>query len=562
MNTLLLILSIFMSSHSDDRNDVLFNTSSIAFPVMNSHKHFPTGIESLDEPSYDAISLLLDQNNSAGVLGSDSVEFTKVKWSSVIESIPGITLQTLTVDRTIPHGTSSPIIIYDQINERILLVYKVEHKAWMVEKGAEVGTMFSLSKDEWIRNGIAWTPEADGSYLVWHRGIGAVSLYDKDFRLQKVLLDEEDRRSFVSVAFFSGPEGTLYNVGGYGLWEYKNLVLRFNRDKADWEVMPARSGQIPEPAQQGYGAVSASGKIYYLIQAEREGRTMIFYEYDLESGHWTQYFEIDLDVPLSKESILMDNSSFNIYDAETHTIIVQILVLVDGTPQPHLLLIQPRSQTVKLINVEILGINPNKLTHWKKTEDDKWVLVSLRPTQQMIVDLLEFDTESILRLATPQKVYSNSINPLLYFLMIVGGFVLVTLVVTTIGNRKRRLKKPEWLHPKLHEAVILTKSGENMTVRIGGKVHDLGADQAYHSLWTLIHTAVIEGRSELPITTVDDVLFKNLKQLPQKTRLRYKYIHIINKESGKTLLEIKRSKVDQRFKVLSISLNDFRVEEE
>ncbi len=51
-------------------------------------------------------------------------------------------------------------------------------------------------------------------------------------------------------AYFFSHKGNLYLIGGYGYWQTKSIITKFNFNSGDWEIVTT-SGQIPKGIDQG-----------------------------------------------------------------------------------------------------------------------------------------------------------------------------------------------------------------------------------------------------------------------------------------------------------------------
>lgn len=469
----------------------------------------------------------------------------------------GFWSQSLLLDLYMRDILTHPEIHYNQLTHQLFLFFKSRSAVWRMDRDSTIPKVIEFRDLDMSRYSVVWTKEGGGSLLFWNRGIGGVHLYDSDLKLKRVLLDEDDRRAFESGALMTDRDGTLYNVGGYGLWEYRNQVLKFNRVDSRWDEIHSEGGAPPEPRQRGLGVISAKGTIYFLWVSDMEEGVVSLHEFNVNERIWHKKFDIRTGLPLV-ESTFGDAASLNLYDPETHRLIVPIRLMDGGVLRSYLMTIRPDLATAGLFDLRSIGADLVRINLWHSPETKRWVMVGQRQIQQVMVDIIEFDAEAMESRALPLQVTGELQRRLMMVLPVL--IALFSIVAVREVLRRKRRSRGASMGLSDERLVQLSASEQVPSVRIKGKIHDLGADVAYQNLWRLIRSSVEVGRPEIPVIEVDEHLFLKLKQASQQTRLRNRYINVINKEAGTTLLQIKRSQVDRRFKVLGIDLSQFSIQ--
>ena len=82
----------------------------------------------------------------------------------------------------------------------------------------------------------------------------------------------------------------IFLIGGYGYWQTKSIITKFNFNSGDWELVNT-TGQQPDGIDQGTYFID-NNKLYVFdfisreINTQREKRNNNLYELDLESFNW------------------------------------------------------------------------------------------------------------------------------------------------------------------------------------------------------------------------------------------------------------------------------------
>ena len=118
-----------------------------------------------------------------------------------------------------------------------------------------------------------------GGGLLYEFSDGSISRIDRSF----------PHRNQYGAYFFSYKEN-IYLIGGYGYWETKSIITKFNFNNGDWEIVNT-SGQRPDGLDQGTYFLS-DGKLYVFdfltreISTQKEKRNENLYVLNLESFNW------------------------------------------------------------------------------------------------------------------------------------------------------------------------------------------------------------------------------------------------------------------------------------
>jgi hypothetical protein len=101
-----------------------------------------------------------------------------------------------------------------------------------------------------------------------------------------------------------------------------------------------------------------------------------------------------------------------------------------------------------------------------------------------------------------------------------------------------------------------------LSVFVNGSRFKISEDQAIKELWKVITELAESGEQSILISEIDQRIYPDQSHPSQNTRNRKKLIKIINAACGFDLISEERSKIDKRYKVLSIQIDKISVNAE
>ena len=134
-----------------------------------------------------------------------------------------------------------------------------------------------------------------GGGLLYTFSNGSITRIDRSF----------PHRNQFGAHFFSHKEN-IYLIGGYGYWQTKSIITRFNFNSGDWELVNTK-GQQPEGIDQGTYYLERN-KLYVFdfisrkINTQKEKRNNNLYVLDLESFNWKKLGVINNEITSSTQN--------------------------------------------------------------------------------------------------------------------------------------------------------------------------------------------------------------------------------------------------------------------
>ena len=223
-------------------------------------------------------------------------------------------------DREIPIGITTSIA-FNPVTESIYFLHNPSGRLIESTRHGETRTLDTLSfefSDEYHFMAV----QQDGRHIYfWERGLGQVYEYD----LQEMDLSHHSDTDVSKYMFYHGAfvdaKDRIFARGGYGFWEYRGLLLKYDPIKTEWVL---ESRDFPSQTVYGYPNelwnAPEMNRFNYLIKSRHQYLDEDFYEvgyYDLNAQRWIIQKEFMIrealpftsSRPLKKKSYYRDPTS-------------------------------------------------------------------------------------------------------------------------------------------------------------------------------------------------------------------------------------------------------------
>ena len=227
-------------------------------------------------------------------------------------------------------------------------------------------------------------------------------------------------------AYFFSHKDNLYLIGGYGFWQTKSIITKFNFNSGDWEVVTA-FGQSPEGIDQGTFFIK-DDNLYvfdFLTRAsnnQKEKKNDNLYVLNLESFVWKK---LGVTNPLIRsENQFKGAKRFFRFDDK---------LLFSYLDNPEFFLADFESNTLKKIKDEVLFYKSGGHSVIKKNNLIGAIQNSL--TGDIIVE--SFDISSLISSESDSKLYLYRDTEEFYnYLYFAFSFLAILIVVLMIYYNK------------------------------------------------------------------------------------------------------------------------------
>ena len=281
-----------------------------------------------------------------------------------------------------------------------------------------------------------------GMLFKFNESSGAIKRIDRSFA----------HRNQYSGYFFSHNKN-LYLLGGYGFWETKSLLTKFNFSSGEWDYIPT-TGQAPEGIDRGAFLIKndklyAAGFVSRNSNNQKENREDNLYVLSLPTStsigesmasdtfNWEKKGVLNpllLNAPitaLNKDWVYKDNLLINILD------------------DPNLYLINPTENTIQTIPNDLLLYKSGGKSIMKNTE----IISTVSNSATGSVSMASFDINGIENNPNISEEYLYRSSDNFYDFLIFGAILLVSIIIFlwvffSYSNKNYFLINDEIIHSK------------------------------------------------------------------------------------------------------------------
>lgn len=409
------------------------------------------------------------------------------------------------------------------------------------------------------------------SIYFWENGIGMVHRYD----IATNTMIREDtshrHRTMFSHAPFLSEGNFIYAIGGYGYWEMRNFLIRYEPEFGQWEKVPSVNDDVVIRSWGGLLYKIGDTFYYFVDETENERddhRRTYAYRFEMNSGLWNRERELESVF----ESFSIDGRISNRKFAHTTTHMVdpnnqQLGFLSSTASDENLNLVDTDEKSIYQVNLTSMGFHDVRAAFYSK-RIQQWVVLGheypISERMRLKVFLFEFDKEH--PFVTAYKAESTLHAEALF--ITTGGLLATGVIGFILFFLFKRRDKGQIIERPYSETrgkkpvEIVKKTDEDFSVFIDGSRFKVSEDPALKKFWKIITELAESGETTIHVSNIDQRIYPDQSHPSQNSRSRKKLIKIINSACGFDLLNEERSKIDKRYKVLTIQIDKIRVKDD
>lgn len=453
--------------------------------------------------------------------------------------------------------SSGRIFLYNQENRHLISI----HESGIVD------TLATFPEDIERLDYMESTHDGESIYF-WESGIGRVHRYD----LETGTVEREDtsyshRTMFGHAAFLSEDE-FIYAIGGYGYWEMRNFLIRYEREYGQWEKVPTMNDELVIRQTRGL-LYQLDGDFYYFVRDEDAEPVQRSYAYRLDSEKRMWETANGLQDVFEQNNLRWTFGGYSFTQFTTHMVDHQkrqLGFLSKKAGGWHLMLISPDEESVYNVNLSLLGVNDVRAVFYSERVG-RWIILghefALTQRRQLKGFLFEFDTDH------PYVTKHQADQLPLQAMYITGAgtavlttFILLLYLFRTRSDRSTESQNGESETAEHPKPISIHKKGQNLTVYIRGNRFKTSEDKALQELWVIVAEMVQAGENTMLVSNIDQRIYPNQSHPSYNSRNRKKLFRVINNACGFELISEERSKIDKRYKVIVINKNKIALTDE
>ena len=257
-----------------------------------------------------------------------------------------------------------------------------------------------------------------GMLFKFNESSGAIKRIDRSFA----------HRNQYSGYFFSHNK-SLYLLGGYGFWETKSLLTKFNFSSGEWDYIPT-TGQLPEGIDRGAFLIKddklyAAGFVSRNSNNQKEKRVDNLYVLNLPKSRSMSENIASDSFNWEKKGVLnplLLNAPINTLNKDW---IYKENLLISVVDDPNLYLINPQENTIQTIPNDLLLHKSGGQSIMKGNE----IISTVRNSATGSISMAYFNLTGLDNYPniTVEYLYRNSDN--FYSFLLLGTIILISIII-------------------------------------------------------------------------------------------------------------------------------------
>ncbi|WP_101073798.1 hypothetical protein [Rhodohalobacter barkolensis] len=425
-------------------------------------------------------------------------------------------------------------------------------------ENSEVDTLATLEFESNFGQVLDVHPE-DKNLLFWDSGVGRVHSFDLNERSLERLDESHNHMNQFGHAATLGEDGTIYAMGGYGYWTFKNLLIEYIHEEQQWELVSIPDPNLVPKNNLGLLLHHDDTFTYFTMPLDQTVGHNLVYTFKPAENRW-EYNETVTSL-LSQRTIDVERSasyyrqtSTQAVDREKHL----FGFLNNASSQNDLAyILNYRDNEMYELDLSQFSIYDAKNIFYS-SKQDRWVILghpfSTNRRDHLIVKTIPFnpDHPAFTRIEAEQEFELVSMVILGgfggLFVLLLGWLAYKTITTTEAGTS-----------PHSKNVTISKNDNSEIEIYFEGERFNYSGDIYLTRFIEVIYDMKINGISEMLISDLDQKLFSENTHASYMSRTRKKLIQVINQESNINLIEERKSQTDKRVKVIYLNLDKIKI---
>lgn len=405
----------------------------------------------------------------------------------------------------------------------------------------------------------------DGRSLIfWDVSAGKVHQMDLETGELERLDNSFTHRSMYYHAGALNDDNSIYAVGGYGFWEFRNILIKFTPDIGEWEKLPSQNRANLPKSQRGI--LYANHDVLHYILSDHTTEASHFspiqaWNYSIENESWQKNEHLTSLLkraqPLFATKMPGSMIFTSSYVVDRYNGHIGFLSGSSATTT-QFFLADVRNDRLFTLSPSSLGMRAVYAALFSESRG-VWVLLgsedALSLRDILIARTFQFDEENPL---FTEVVVESSRLPIAMGIFLVS----LTLFVSVFLFFRNHLGVLSLNGKRNKQFLTLQQKEESVEAYVNGKDLNSEKDELIDRFVSILYSMKERDQSELLITELDSRLFNINKSIHHTSysRNRKRLIQFLNDALGETFIVQRKSKVDKRFKVVSVQLDCIKIE--
>jgi len=385
----------------------------------------------------------------------------------------------------------------------------------------------------------------------WDRGVGRVfDFYLDEKKLERIDQSHSHNNMFGHAAYVDS-EGGIFAMGGYGYWNLKNLLIRYDPDFKQWEKVVVTNRELIPEAQDGKLFADNDFLYYLVVNSGGKGKINELFKLDKKLNVWSKDKKGSylLRSQFKEQGSTFRYNSTNSIDKEN-----SIVAFVSENDRTSTIIFYDFAHQKRYdLNAEQNGMYDPRAVFYSE-QLNEWIVLSHGVSKQdrTRLNIQTIDFANILENTVPEAVPFWIERPFFYGTASLIFLLLLLLSIYKVSSETDKRFNKATSNEDKGGIKIIYKNHEPIHVIISGKKVDLEADLTVYKFWAFILNAAQVNLNQIPLADFDDNVFENIHENSQRSRVRSKLFEMVNKEMQKPFICTMKSEYDKRAKVVKI----------
>ena len=427
----------------------------------------------------------------------------------------------------------------DLSHDRIFLFVNRNNRLFQLSINDEILSVMDidLNGDLGLQN--LYYSEEKNSLMFWDNGGGRIHQLDfRDNSIQRI------DNSFPFNAFHGhgawvDESLNIHLMGGYGLFQLKNLYLKYSQDAKEWMHLET-TGNIPEPSYGRFYFYEPDSLFLY-FQNDPESRSSLssvvkIYALNSFKRVWTKIGSFDIKDSIDPSSDLVrDKVGSKRIDQKNGILHLESNLFYDIVNE-NILAIDPEAINSELSDIRIA---------YHSGDGDEWVVLGRNKKQDISLMVEKIRLSDVFESA--EIIEKESL--LRWRLALLG--LLLILMLLTVGYLRNEIKKRSIQESVLKPILAVSMQDSEIILKVG-KNRFRVSDPFEKRLWKFVDTKVRQGLNCFDILEFDDFVLGSLSHTSQRSKKRSSLLASVKQLTGEDLFVIRQNVMDKRYREIVV----------
>lgn len=385
----------------------------------------------------------------------------------------------------------------------------------------------------------------DGNFLFFAAGDFGSDLIVVDIQTKKVLhnYNFKPERSMIGFSQIVTKDQTVYKMGGYGYWDFRNIMLEWSPDKPEWKGTKT-TGEIPargDPPTLFY--FEDTDELFYIVHpmldnsVNSQVQHLEFYRFDLKGKRWSKVGSSQFESPIP-------------FGLNFHRVTRSQAESPDYLHVINNIYLKRSDLQLFYSDLDIYSMIKGSAAFYSKRLGKRILLAEANTSELRELYIRVIDEKDLKLIPFPEK---KADSPLwIIFGLSLFGVIIAGLTLYWIQYRKQesKLSGVRFLIQKTRD--------EGLNLFVEGKKIPL-SDPNLRRLWEVIYKLKKENQSEIYLSDLDQHLFLKSSNAALNSRTRGKLFKVIREMSEEPMVTIEQSPTDKRYKIVRFNLSSIQI---